>query len=48
MDVESFFDRIRQSLTDLISRELVDLDSARVQTNTWIRFRIENEDWNRS
>ena len=43
IDVDTFFDRIRQNLIDLISRELTDLGSARVQINTWIRFRIENE-----
>ena len=41
MDVDTFFDRIRQNLIDLMNRELTDLDSARVQTTTWIRFRIE-------
>ena len=41
MDIDSFFDWIRQNLIDLISRELTDLDSARVQTTTWIRFKIE-------
>ena len=44
MDVDTFFDQIRQNLIDIISRELTNLGSARVQTNTWIRFRIENED----
>ena len=44
MDIDTFFDRIRQNLIDLISRELTDLGSVRVQTNTWIRFRIEYED----
>ena len=38
------FDRIRQNLSYLTSRELTDLNSARVQTTTWIRFRIEYED----
>ena len=38
MDVDTFFDRIRQNLIDLISRELTDLSSARVQTTVWIRF----------
>ena len=32
MDVDTFFDRIRQNLIDLMSRELTDLGSARVQT----------------
>ena len=31
-------------ITDLISRELTDLNPVRVQTNTWIRFRIEHEE----
>ena len=44
MDVDTFFDRIRQNLIELISRELTDLNSARVQTTTWIRFGIEYED----
>ena len=44
MDVDIFFDRIRQNLIDLINRELTDLGSARVQTTTWIRFRQALED----
>ena len=44
IDVDTFFDWIRQNLIDLISRELTDLNSARIQTTTWIRFRIEHED----
>ena len=44
MDVDTFFDRIRQSLIDLINREVTDLGSARVQTTTWIRFRQALED----
>ena len=31
MDVDTFFDQIRQNLINLISRELTDLNSARVQ-----------------
>ena len=38
MDVNTFFDRIKQNLIDLMNRELTDLGSARVQTTTWIRF----------
>ena len=38
MDVETFFHRIRGGLIDLIKRELNDLNSARVQMTTWIRF----------
>ena len=44
MDVETFFREIRGSITDLIIRELRDLNSAKVQTTAWIRFRIEDED----
>ena len=44
MDVDTFFDQIRQNLIDLMNRELTDLGSARVQTTTWIRFRIEFKD----
>ena len=38
MDVDTFFDRIRQNLIDLMNRELTDLGSARMQTTAWIRF----------
>ena len=38
MDVDTFFSRIREGLIDLIKRELNNLNSARVQTTTWIRF----------
>ena len=38
MDVDTFFNRIRQNLIDLMDRELTDLGSARVQTTAWIRF----------
>ena len=44
MDIDTFFNWIRQNLIDLISRELTDLNSARVQMNTWIRFRIQHEE----
>ena len=44
IDIDTLSDRVRQNLIDLISRELKDLGSARVQTNTWIRFRIEYEE----
>ena len=43
MDMETFFNRIREKLIDLIKRELNDLNSARVQTTTWIRF-IKDDD----
>ena len=41
MDVETFFKEIRGSVTDLIARKLQDLGSAKVQTTTWIHFRLE-------
>ena len=36
MDIDTFFDWIRQNLIGLMNREL---GSARIQTTTWIRFR---------
>ena len=44
MDVDTLFDWIKQNLIDLISRDLTGLGSARIQTNTWIRFSIEYEE----
>ena len=38
MDIDTFFDRIRQNLIDMMNRDLTDLGSARVQTTAWIRF----------
>ena len=38
MGVDTFFDRIRQNLINLMNRELTDLGLARVQTTAWIRF----------
>ena len=46
MDVDTFFDWIRQNLIDLMNKEIQDLGSARVQTTVWIRFRMEVEDEN--
>ena len=44
MDVETFFHRIRGGdLIDLIIQELNDLNSAKVQTTTWIRFVRDDE-----
>ena len=43
MDVDTFFSRIRGDLIDLIKRELTVLNSARVQTTTWIRF-VKDDD----
>ena len=44
MDADAFFDGIRQNLISLISTELTDLNSGRVQRTTWIRFRTEYEE----
>ena len=44
MDVHTFYRRIRQNLINLISSKIKDLNSARVQTNTYIRFRIEHDE----
>ena len=44
MDVETFFSQTRGELISLITRELTDLNSARVQTIAWIRFVQEFDD----
>ena len=44
MDVDTFFSRIRGELISLINREVTHLNSARVQTTTWIRFIQEFDD----
>ena len=38
MDVDTFFSHIRGEFISLIDRELIDLNSARMQMTTWIRF----------
>ena len=38
IDVDTFFDRIRKRLIELIERELKARTSARIQTTAWIRF----------
>ena len=43
MDIETFFHRIRGDIINLTRRELTDLNSARVQMTTWIRF-IKDDD----
>ena len=43
MDADTFFSHIRGELISLIARELTVLNSARVQTTTWIRF-IKDDD----
>ena len=42
--METFFNKIGRALINLIRRELNSLNSARVQTTTWIRFVREDED----
>ena len=44
MDVGTFFSHIRGELISLINQELTDLNSARVQMTTWIRFIQESDD----
>ena len=44
MDVDTFFDWIRQNLIDLMNRELTDLGSGKVQTIAWIKFIQSLED----
>ena len=46
MEVDTFFDRIRQNLIDFMNREIQDFGSARVQMTTWIRFMVEVQDEN--
>ena len=43
MDVKTFFSHIREELISLITRELTDLNSARVQTTVWIRFMQDDD-----
>ena len=38
IDVDTFFNRIRKELIELIERELKTQTSARIQTTAWIRF----------
>ena len=43
MDVGTFFNRIRGELIRLITRELTELNSVRVQMTAWIRFRQDDD-----
>ena len=38
MDYDAFFIRVREGLIELISRELNNRNSAKIQTSVWIRF----------
>ena len=44
MDVDTFFNRIRKELIELIKRELNTRTSARIQTTAWIRFVRDDEE----
>ena len=44
MDVDTFFNRIRKGLIELIKRELKTRTLARIQTTTWIRFIRDDEE----
>ena len=44
MDVETFFQRIRGDLIDLIKRELNNINLARVQMTAWIMFVREDKE----
>ena len=44
MDVETFLKETRGSVANLITKELQDLDTAKVQTTAWIRFKVEMDD----
>ena len=44
MDLETFLRKTQGSIANLMSKELRDLDSAKVQTTIWIRFKVDVED----
>ena len=44
MDVDTFFNRIRKELIELIKRELKTRTSARIQMTAWIRFVRDDEE----
>ena len=44
IDVDTFFNRIRKGLIELIKRELRTRTSARIQTTAWIRFVRDDEE----
>ena len=44
MDADTFFNRVRRELIELIRRELRTRTSARIQTTAWIRFVRDNEE----
>ena len=44
IDVDTFFNRIRKGLIELIKRQLKTRTSARIQTTAWIRFVRDDEE----
>ena len=44
IDVDTFFNRIKKELIELIERELKTRTSARIQTTSWIRFVRDDEE----
>ena len=44
MDVETFLKVTRGSVANLMTKELQDLDSAKVQITPWIQFKVEVDD----
>ena len=44
IDVDTFFNRIRKELIELIKRELKTRTSPRIQTTAWIRFVMDDEE----
>ena len=44
MDVDTFFNRIRKEIIELIKRELKTRTSARIQMTAWIRFIRDDEE----
>ena len=43
MDYDTFFIRVREGLIELISRELNNRNSAKIQTSIWIRFTKDDD-----
>ena len=43
MDYDAFFIRVKEGLIELISRELNNRNSAKIQTSIWIRFTKDDD-----
>ena len=48
MDVETFLKETRGSVANLPTKDLQDLDTVKVQTTAWIRFKVEVDDGGRN